>query len=246
MKKLYIFFSLMSLLCAGAAAQPKWGENLVQNPGFDDGMTGWTRNNDNDDEGIYTHGAVVEWSDEGCGKSKGDSYLAFSYASGVFDQYIYPSEHGFGEADMDGASAVVSFEAYYEPNDGVGARQFYAYFEFTDDLGPICGYQLVPDTARGGLLSWTTFCYTLLLPSNLNCIRVGLGGSDGKGWWGYYGPKFDNVSVSIIRGGVTALPASPAVAPDASSPLFDLQGRRVARPVRGRPYVEGGRLKVAR
>lgn len=245
MKKLYTFFSLMSLLCAGAAAQPKWGENLVQNPGFGDGMTGWTRNNDKNDEGCYTYGAVVAWSDEGRGKSKGDSCLAFSYDDGRFEQYIFPSDHGFGEADLDGASAVVSVEAYYTPDIDAEAKSFSAYFIF-EGRSDQAELDLVPDTVRGGLLSWTTFCDTLQLPPYAGRIQVLLRGRSGKGWWGYYGPKFDNVSVSIIRGGVTALPASPAVAPDASSPLFDLQGRRVARPVRGRPYVEGGRLKVAR
>lgn len=245
MKKLYIFFSLMSLLCAGAAAQPKWGENLVQNPGFGDGMTGWTRSSDFYHGGCYSHGTVVDWSDEGCGKSEGDSCLAFSYGVGVFEQYIFPSDHGFGEADLDGASAVVSVEAYYMPSLGAEARIFSAYFIF-EGRRDQAELNLVPDTVRGGLLSWTTFCDTLQLPPHAGRIQVRLSGRDGVDWLGYHGPKFDNVSVSIIRGVATALPASPAVAPDASSPLFDLQGRRVARPVRGRPYVEGGRLKVAR
>lgn len=245
-KKLYAFFLLLPLLCAGAAAQPKWGENLVKNPGFSDGMTGWLRNDDFMYGGIYPYGAVVPWSDEGCGKSAGDSCLAFSFAQGKFTQIVSLHEHGFSAADLDGASLVVSVEAYYPPCNGCifSSRAFSALFVLSDTTA----YELVPDAARGGLLSWTTFSDTIPFRADvaIDTIGVELSGCSGNGWYGYYGPKFDNVSVSVIPGGATALPPSPAVASDASAPLFDLQGRRVASPVRGRPYVQGGRLKVAR
>lgn len=244
MKKLYAFFLLLPLLCAVAAAQPKWGENLVENPGFSDGMTGWSRNSDYIDEGCYPYGAVV--SDDVGGKSAGDSCLAFSYYRGAFAQSIKLYEHGFGEADLDGALLAVSVDAYYMSY-GAEAETFSASFLCFSTLDGVADtISLVPDTAFGGLLSWTTFSDTVRLPSRTDVVDVTLSGCSSKGWWGYYGPRFDNVSVRVIRGGATALPTSPAVASDASAPLFDLQGRRVASPVRGRPYVQGGRLKVAR
>lgn len=105
MEKLYAFFLLLPLLCAVAAAQPKWGENLVENPGFSDGMTGWSRNDDEFYDGCYPYGAVVSFPDDVGGSSVGDTCLAFSYKRGVFTQSIRLQEHGFGEADLDGAYA---------------------------------------------------------------------------------------------------------------------------------------------
>lgn len=243
MKKLYAFFFLMPLLCAGAAAQPKWGENLVKNPSFSDERTGWTCDDNCEIQKIFY------WGEDGEGKSPGDYYLAFYAVRGSFSQSISLSDCGFSAADLDGASLRISVEAYHWQSGGDVnvAVPFSAVFVLSGGLFRH-EVELIPDSARRGLRPWTTFCDTVQLSDagGANNVVVTLSGATpGMARLGV-GPMFDNVSVSVIRGDATALPASPAVAADASEPLFDLQGRRVSKPVRGRPYVQGGRLKVAR
>ncbi len=235
MKKLYAFFLLLPLLCAGAAAQPKWGENLVENPGFSDEWTGWLVNGER------------TWLSGG-GKSPDDHWLAFSGGGGELSQSISLSDRGFSAADLDEASVCVSVDAYYRPfAENAAAGIFSAVFVLSGGL-MTCEVELIPDSARFGLSPWTTFSDTVKLSDLGFCssVVVKLSGKAVELATSDYVPWFDNVSVSVIRGGATALPPSPAVASDASAPLFDLQGRRVASPVRGRPYVQGGRLKVAR
>lgn len=254
MKKLYTLSLLIFALCAGAAAQPQWGVNLVTNPGFSDGMTGWTRGDGctngiySDDDGAlyYPYGGCSWRLNASDGAVDSDTCLAFSIRAGEVLQSFSFADCGFASGDLDGASAVVSVEAYFK-SFGVPALSFSACFQFLGENGTVAAAaELIPDSCHNGLPSWTTFCRHIQLPSGVQGVRVTLRGCSGVWWAGYYGPRFDNVSVSIIRGGATALPASPVVADDASAPVFDLQGRRVASPVRGRPYVQGGRLKVVR
>lgn len=169
---------LAALIATPAGAQ----DNLLINPGFQQGLTGWSSSGPG---GTYS----------GCGPAGGICYV-FSYLTGVVQQTIVAPETY--------TDYLVSFQYRLPCNNSIGG-----YCE--NPSGPrdwltanLSLYLNDTSVENIQLLSvqtyqpqYQTFSLSGTAPSAFNTATISFTGQDVGFWGGPYGPQIDNVSVSF-------------------------------------------------
>ena len=172
----------------GISANPNWGKNLLVNPSC----------NENNSDGWSVNGPCT--TEEGCWQT--------SYSLTSIEQTVDLLANGFTEEELDAQPylyasgrtySILVFGTSTSTPQGRTLMCVYCYDSNGNELQKI---ELQNNTYGGGASSnyeWDTYAAQTPLPVGTRSVKFYFEGRDCVFWAGYYGPKFDDLWLSLNR-----------------------------------------------
>ena len=131
-----------------------------------------------------------------------EDYCISSYEECVLSQTATLSDFNISESNIDNGSvactASADMLAQWDQN-GKGSRICEVTVQMLDASGNVLGTETVLNDT-GIFLDWTSFTKSFQLVSGTRKLKYTVRGQDSKGWGGYYGPRFRNLSMRVATG----------------------------------------------
>ena len=128
-----------------------------------------------------------------------EDYCISSYEECVLSQTVTLSDFNISESNIDNGSvactASADMLAQWDQN-GKGSRICEVTVQMLDASGNVLGTETVLNDT-GIFLDWTSFTKSFQLESGTRKLKYTVRGQDSKGWGGYYGPRFRNLSMRV-------------------------------------------------
>jgi len=224
----FLFLCFSATVFAGAVPSAPFGQNLLQNPGAELALSGWTATGD-----VIASG---DWQTP----VSGSFVFNTSYGWASLAQSVDLVAAGFNAAELD-AGATITFSQWVGARFDAGA-EYYISVRLLDGQGVELAQQGAgsvgaPPDLGGGLdfgdeggipgdefssgpsyvgeslaagSGWVLKSYSFTNVVGARSVSIEVAGKDAMGWGGYYGASFDDASLSLTASAIPE-PASAAM-----------------------------------